>query len=222
MNEVNAIHDVIRRRRWVLGIVLLLVLAAGVFAHSGSTHSENAEGSSNPSWHPFACGSPYDTTFYEAAATYMDPDWLPFHCWLPAQAKAESNFDPNAVSPAGAQGLSQFLPGTWTEVTRRYGITGSVWDAHASASAQAAYLNRLGRFWKFPRPASERLRLATASYNAGPGNIHKAQVKCIGSMLWHEMQPCLVQVTGKHSVETTQYVERIERFYLAYTGRELP
>ena len=32
---------------------------------------------------------------------------------IAAQIEAESGWDPNSVSSAGAQGISQFMPGTW-------------------------------------------------------------------------------------------------------------
>lgn len=54
--------------------------------------------------------------------------------WLVAEIQAESSWDPNAYSPAGAAGLAQFLPGTWTDAgggagwTTKPAATHPVWD----------------------------------------------------------------------------------------------
>lgn len=74
---------------------------------------------------------------------------------LLAVAWQESGFNPRAISPKGAQGLMQFMPGTWT----RFGH-GSPFDPLDALQAGARYLRRLAlRFhsWK----------LALAGYNAG-------------------------------------------------------
>jgi len=74
--------------------------------------------------------------------------------------KVESGGDPNAVSGAGARGLTQFMPGT----AKGYGVQfGSSPGAQRSQVLGAAhYLHDLG-FSKDPK-------LALSSYNAGPGN----------------------------------------------------
>lgn len=72
-----------------------------------------------------------------------------------AVAAQESGFHPNAVSPAGAQGLMQFMPSTWA----RFGH-GSPFDPKAALFAGAAYLRYLAlKLGSWP--------LAIAGYNAG-------------------------------------------------------
>jgi soluble lytic murein transglycosylase-like protein len=72
-----------------------------------------------------------------------------------AVAAQESGFDPDAVSPAGAQGLMQFMPGTWARFGR-----GSPFDPRAAIFAGAAYLRHLAlKLGSWP--------LALAGYNAG-------------------------------------------------------
>src|SRR5262245_13875520 len=55
-----------------------------------------------------------------------------------AQIQAESNFNPNAVSPVGAQGLAQFMPGTW----QTFG-SGDPFDPDAAIQAWASYMSYL-------------------------------------------------------------------------------
>ena len=79
---------------------------------------------------------------------------------LSAQLLAESNFDPSAVSSAGAQGIAQFMPGT----AAAYGLR-DPFDPEQAIDAQARLmkdlLNQFGG-----KPA-----LALAAYNAGPGAV---------------------------------------------------
>jgi hypothetical protein len=84
---------------------------------------------------------------------------------LAAQLYAESNFNPFAVSPAGAQGIAQFMPGTAAGLGLR-----NPFDAAASIDAQAHLMHDLlGRFASVP--------LALAAYNAGPGAV--ARCGCV-------------------------------------------
>jgi transglycosylase-like protein with SLT domain/D-alanyl-D-alanine carboxypeptidase-like protein len=78
---------------------------------------------------------------------------------LAAQIYAESNFNPFAVSPAGAQGIAQFMPGTAAGL----GLA-NPFDPAASIDAQAHLMHDLlARFASVP--------LALAAYNAGPGAV---------------------------------------------------
>ena len=84
---------------------------------------------------------------------------------LAAQLYAESGFNPFAVSPAGARGIAQFMPGT----ARAYGLR-DPFDPHRSIDAQARLMRDLLR-----RFAS--VSLALAAYNAGPAPV--ARCGCV-------------------------------------------
>ncbi len=78
----------------------------------------------------------------------------------PRSSMAESNFNPFAVSPAGAQGIAQFMPGT----AALYGLD-DPFDAPAAIDAQAHLMSDL--LQEFGGSVS----LALAAYNAGPGPV---------------------------------------------------
>jgi soluble lytic murein transglycosylase len=87
---------------------------------------------------------------------------------LLAVARQESQFDPTAVSPAGARGLMQLMPATARAVARELALG---YDPGALL-AEPAYNLRLGAHYlgrqleRFAEPA-----LALAAYNAGPGRV---------------------------------------------------
>jgi len=72
------------------------------------------------------------------------------------QIQAESNFNSNAQSPAGAKGIAQFIDGT----ARRFGLT-DPFDPVASLNAWGAYMSTLLEQFGY------RYDLALAGYNSG-------------------------------------------------------
>ena len=77
------------------------------------------------------------------------------------QIQAESSFNPNAVSPAGAIGLGQLMPAT----ARELGVDPSSPDQNLEGAAR--YMRQqLDTFGDYS--------LALAAYNAGAGNVRKA------------------------------------------------
>ena len=85
--------------------------------------------------------------------------WNVSSALLAAQLMAESNFNPFAVSSAGARGIAQFMPATANAIGLRNPL-----DAAASIDAQAHLMRDLLRqFGSVP--------LALAAYNAGPTRV---------------------------------------------------
>jgi soluble lytic murein transglycosylase-like protein len=154
--------------------------------------------------------SRYDGEIASAVKTYW-PDYPRPASWK-AQLYQESRLDPRAVSPVGAAGLAQFMPGTWDQITRELRLGAVSPHAPIAIKAGAYYMARLRHIWRAGRDPSDRQPLAQASYNAGAGNILKAQQTCGGARLWAAIAPCLGHVTGRHAAETRTYVERIARY----------
>ena len=78
---------------------------------------------------------------------------------MAGQLMAESGFDPGAGSPAGAQGIAQFMPST----AAAYGLT-NPYDPVAAIDAEAHLMHDLLRQFGSPE-------LALAAYNAGPAPV---------------------------------------------------
>jgi len=137
-------------------------------------------------------------------------DWHYFK----AQAIAESNLNPNAQSGVGAQGLMQLMPRTFSEVTTKSGlIEGALLEPRWNIAAGIWYNKHQFDYWQKGRALEERLKFMYGSYNTGRVNLRKAQREAINQGLnprvWTSMEKALPAVTGKHSRETINYVERI-------------
>jgi soluble lytic murein transglycosylase-like protein len=98
---------------------------------------------------------------------------------LAAQLLAESNFNPFAVSPAGAQGIAQFMPGT----AAAYGLD-DPFDAAAAIDAQAHLMSDLLEQF------DGRVELALAAYNAGPAPVEACS--CVPD--YYETQAYVVRI----------------------------
>lgn len=162
------------RRRGVAGGLLLtgLALAAGVHQGRGlSGRSTDAEASEQARPSPdvdapvapaepseeAAPASPYEDIIREAALKYgVDADLVR------AVIKTESNFNPRAKSGAGAKGLMQLMP----ILAKELGIS-NVFDPRENVLGGTKYLSKL-----LDRHDGD-VRLALASYNAGPRNVKK-------------------------------------------------
>jgi hypothetical protein len=91
----------------------------------------------------------------QARRTELSPDFLARLIWK------ESRFDPNAVSPAGAEGIAQFMPGT----AALRGLEDS-FDIEQAIPASARYLAEL-------KTSFGNLGLAAAAYNSGENRVSR-------------------------------------------------
>ncbi|OQW92330.1 MAG: hypothetical protein BWK79_14885 [Beggiatoa sp. IS2] len=107
---------------------------------------------------------------------------------LHAVIKVESNYNPHALSPKGAKGLMQLMPGT----AKRYGVTDRA-DPTANVYAGASYLRDLFKMF------NQDLSLTLAAYNAGEN-----AVKRYGN-------------TIPPYRETQNYVKKVQSLYQQYS-----
>lgn len=94
--------------------------------------------------------------FIQTAATEHGIDPL----LIKAIIKAESNFDPTAVSPKGAQGLMQLMPATARDLQ-----VADPFDPQDNITGGTKYLRSLLDSYGW------NLEMSIAAYNAGPGKV---------------------------------------------------
>jgi soluble lytic murein transglycosylase-like protein len=121
----------------------------------------------------------YDNIITRAAETYNIPKKL-----IQSVIKQESNFNPNAVSYAGASGLMQLMPATASYL----GVQNS-FDPEQNVFGGAKYLRQMLDMF------DGSTTLALAAYNAGPGNVKKYG----GIPPFNETQNYVKKVTGYYN-----------------------
>ena len=150
----------------------------------GSGRSFNPASYAQPRRYTYPA-TPQDINQYilHAARTYqLDPNFIK------AVIKTESNFNPYARSPKGAQGLMQLMPGTARDMNVQ-----DAYDPRQNIMGGARYLRQmLNQF-------GGDMTLSLAAYNAGPNRV---------APIW----------AVPNIPETRNYVARVMQHYHAYRG----
>ena len=182
-----------------LGLIVILIAGSGVSARAdiymyidskGVLHFSNVPTSSQYRFYikerparnrdnPDARG--FDRIIREAARRHGLSEPL-----LKAIIKAESNFDPRAVSKKGAKGLMQIMPKNFSALNIR-----NPFNPRENIMGGAKYFKNLHTRYK------GKLPLALAAYNAGPQVVDR----------YKNIPPY---------PETRDYVEKVMKYYYVY------
>lgn len=152
----------------VAGFVLLIALITASDEDSGSGLGGNG-GALNPA------SVPAQFAPWLAQAGAICPQVTP--ALLAAQLNQESGFRVDAVSPVGAQGPAQFMPGTWPSWSADDDHNGrtSPFDIADAVMAQGRYMcalaSQMAAALAQGRVHGSITDLAIAAYNAGPGGV---------------------------------------------------
>jgi membrane-bound lytic murein transglycosylase MltF len=138
---------------------------------------------------------------------------------IAAQGYQESGLDQSARSHRGAVGIMQLLPSTAADPS--VDITDIDKSAENNVHAGAKYLRLLiDKYLDDPGlDEKNRMLMAFAAYNAGPGNLRKfrrlAEQSGLDPNVWfHNVEHAAAKVVGR---ETVQYVSNIYKYYIAYS-----
>lgn len=175
----------------------------------------------SPAWAQSLVTDRYDDTFRKYSKRFFGPgfDWRLFK----AQGMAESNLDPTAKSFVGARGIMQLMSSTYREVQSKNPEVGEIDDPEWNIAAGIYYDRQL---WKQWRPESDEEHLhdfMLGSYNAGRGNVLRAQRlaldRALDGRVWPSIQVVAPSVPRWRYTETLTYVERIKANLLRMDAR---
>jgi soluble lytic murein transglycosylase-like protein len=132
----------------------------------------------------------------------------------------ESGFNAHALSPVGAMGLMQLMPGTVKHIKSLSPVKiGSAYDPKQNVAAGTWYLKSLyNQFRGFPE--AQRWQFALASYNGGIGRVSHAINKAASAKNKTRTQVTWSEISGYLPRETRNYVPAVMS-HTAYYRRHL-
>jgi membrane-bound lytic murein transglycosylase MltF len=134
---------------------------------------------------------------------------------MAAQGYQESTLDQSVKSPVGAIGVMQIMPPTGKELN-----VGNIAEIDANIHAGVKYMRfMIDRYYADePMDDLNKVLMAFASYNAGPGRVRQlrkeAQAKGLNPNIWFgNVERVASERIGR---ETVTYVSNIFKYYLTY------
>lgn len=158
----------------------------------------------------------YDATFRKYSKRYFGIafDWRYFK----AQAMAESELDPGALSRVGARGLMQLMPSTFQAIQTKRPEFASIDDPEWNIAAGILHDRGLWRRWEPHVTVGERPSFMFGAYNAGDVTITRAsaaaRAKQLEPALWASIEAVAPDVPRWRYRETLGYVRKIEANYV--------
>ncbi|WP_233140275.1 lytic transglycosylase domain-containing protein [Acetobacter sp. DsW_063] len=154
-------------RRWsrplsCAAMTILLGVAACSSSRPGGSPSQWGQGNYTP---PGPSSDPWGPYIREAASRFSVPE-----AWIRAVMNQESGGHQYmngelTQSGAGAMGLMQLMPATWSDLASNNGLGDDPFDPHDNILAGAAYIRQM--YDRFGSPGF------LAAYNAGPGRVEQ-------------------------------------------------
>ena len=157
---------------FVFGLILslLLVIGGGAGANACTPSSGNGhQNASVPAAAPVTSIGDRGDTIKEYLPELQEASnisGLPVSL-IAATIHQESGWDPNIVSHAGAQGLAQFMPGTWPS----YGGDGDTFNPRDAIRAMGRYMGDLKRILRNANVGGDEIDNILRAYNAGPNAV---------------------------------------------------
>lgn len=148
----------------------------------------------------------------DPADRYPMPRWSPRNGWrvdpalVLAHMRQESNFRVDVVSPAGAVGLMQVLPGTANQMARRNGIAPNLLDPSSNIAHGQSFIEAM----RGSSATQGQLPKIIAAYNAGPLPV--------GRWAWLDRGDPLLWIESIPYWETRYYVPAVLRNLWVYQG----
>lgn len=141
-NRNGVLRGLRRAGRPAAAAAVLLLIASTQYAQAGSAANT------------FTAAGTVDAAIAEASGRFAIPAG-----WIRAVIAVESAGQASVVSPKGAMGLMQIMPGTWSDLRQRYHLGADPFDVHDNVLAGSAFLREL-----FDRFGPQGF---LAAYNAG-------------------------------------------------------
>lgn len=188
----------------ILTLVALTIFSESIFIgcsdRSGNTLAATNEATANLTTKNQI--SRFDPILRDAAQN-ANLDWK----LLSAIAYAESRFEPNVRSRAGAVGLMQVMP----QVARKQGVTvQEALDPQTNVSLAVYVLKTIESTLRFGKtPDDQKIKIMLAGYNSGIGNLIQARKLAVADGVNHNNWEVLKYYGAVNNSETRAFVNKV-------------